>query len=192
VIAVGGALAAAPRRLAPAAIQETTVLANPTQMPAPNDRADASIGARSLALLDGARRALDAAAPVLDLGIRLYVASVFFQSGLTKIANWDSTLSLFENIYAVPVLPPSLAALLGTGVELGFPVLLALGLGSRIAAVVLFVFNIVAVVSYPDLGDVGLKDHQLWGVLLLISLLHGPGRLSLDHLLRTRFGARKA
>jgi len=167
------------------------VLATPTKMPVMNHRAEAGIIPRALALLEHARRALDVATPVLDLGIRLYVASVFFQSGLTKIANWDSTLSLFENIYAVPVLPPSLAALLGTGVELGFPVLLALGLGSRFAAFVLFVFNIVAVVSYPDLGDVGLKDHQLWGVLLLISLLHGPGRLSLDHLLRARFG-RKA
>lgn len=164
------------------------MLANPHEMPAMTLHADRGIAARAAALLDGARRALDLAAPVLDLGVRLYVASVFFQSGLTKIANWDSTLSLFENIYAVPVLPPSLAALLGTGVELGFPVLLALGLGSRFAAFVLFVFNIVAVVSYPDLGDVGLKDHQLWGVLLLISLLHGPGRLSLDHLLRSRFG----
>lgn len=168
------------------------MLATPTQLPAMTTTSAMGFVARAGASLDRARRVFDVATPVLDLAIRLYVASVFFQSGLTKIANWDSTLSLFENIYTVPVLPPSLAALLGTGVELGFPVLLALGLGSRFAAFVLFVFNIVAVVSYPDLGDVGLKDHQLWGVLLLISLLHGPGRLSLDHLLRARFGARQA
>ena len=167
------------------------MLANPTQLPAMTTSSRAGLVARASALLAPARRALELTAPVLDLGVRLYVASVFFQSGLTKIANWDSTLSLFENIYAVPLLPPSLAALLGTGVELGFPVLLALGLGSRFAAAVLFVFNIVAVISYPDLGDVGLKDHQLWGVLLLVSLLHGPGRLSLDHLLCTRVFARR-
>jgi putative oxidoreductase len=167
------------------------VIAQPTSLPAMTPNAEGLV-ARVGAWLAPARRALDLAAPVLDLAIRLYVASVFFQSGLTKIASWDSTLSLFENIYAVPLLPPSLAALLGTGVELGFPVLLALGLGSRFAALVLFVFNIVAVVSYSDLGDVGLKDHQLWGVLLLVSLLHGPGRLSLDHLLRTRLFARRA
>ena len=65
--------------------------------------------------------------------------------------------------------------------------LLVLGLGTRFAAFVLFVFNIVAVVSYPDLGAVGLKDHQTWGLLLLVTLLHGPGALSLDRLLGRRF-----
>ncbi|HEY9064325.1 MAG TPA: DoxX family protein [Burkholderiaceae bacterium] len=133
------------------------------------------------------RRGLDAAAPAVDLAVRLLVASVFFKSGLTKIASWSSTLSLFQNEYAVPLLPPEVAAWLGTGVELFFPVLLVLGLGSRFAAAVLFVFNIVAVISYPDLGEVGLKDHQTWGLLLLVTLLHGPGKLSLDHLLGTRF-----
>jgi len=132
-------------------------------------------------------RGLDALAPAVDLLIRVLVGMVFFQAGMTKIANWSSTVSLFENVYAVPLLPPELAALLGTGVELFFPVLLVLGLGSRFAAAVLFVFNIVAVISYPDLGEVGLKDHQTWGLLLLVTLLHGPGKLSLDHLLGTRF-----
>ena len=56
-------------------------------------------------------------------------------------------------------------------------------------AFVLFVFNIIAVVSYPDLGDVGLRDHQTWGLLLLVTLLHGPGKLSLDHLIARRFPA---
>jgi len=134
-----------------------------------------------------ALRGLDMLAPVLDLGIRLYLASVFFQSGLSKIASWDSTLALFDGEYAVPLLPPEVAAFLGTGVELFFPVLLVFGLGSRFAALVLFVFNIIAVISYPDLGAVGLKDHQTWGVLLLVSLLHGPGLLSLDHWIRGRF-----
>jgi putative oxidoreductase len=112
---------------------------------------------------------------------------VFFQAGLTKFASWSSTLALFESEYRVPLLPPEVAAYLGTGVELGFPVLLVLGLGSRFAAAVLFVFNVVAVVSYPDLSEVGLKDHQYWGLLLLVPLFYGPGRLSLDHLIRRRF-----
>ena len=133
---------------------------------------------------------LDTLAPLADLAVRLLVANVFFQSGLSKLASWSTTVSLFENEYAVPLLPPEAAAFLGTGVELVFPVLLALGLGSRFAAFVLFVFNIVAVVSYPDLGAVGLKDHQTWGLLLLVTLLHGPGALSLDRLLGRRlFGA---
>jgi putative oxidoreductase len=125
-------------------------------------------------------------APVLDLTIRIWVAKVFFLSGLTKIQSWDSTLSLFENEYAVPLLPPEIAAYAGTFTELFFPVLLVLGLGTRFAAAVLFVFNIIAVISYPDLGEVGLKDHQYWGLLLLIPLLHGPGKISIDHLIRRR------
>ncbi|WP_298233609.1 DoxX family protein [uncultured Azohydromonas sp.] len=131
-------------------------------------------------------RGLDHLSPVVDLVLRLFVAAVFFKSGLTKLASWDSTLALFENEYAVPLLPPALAALLGTGVELFFPVLLVLGLGTRLAAAVLFVFNVVAVISYPDLGAVGLKDHQTWGLMLLVTLTHGPGALSLDRLLGRR------
>ena len=136
--------------------------------------------ARLVALPAPLGRALGRGAPLADLAVRLFVAAVFFQSGLTKIASWDSTLALFENVYAVPLLPPALAAVLGTGVELAFPILLALGLGTRFAAFVLSVFNIVAVVSYPDLGAAGLKDHQLWGLLLAVTLLPGPGAISLD------------
>ncbi|HKW82989.1 MAG TPA: DoxX family protein [Burkholderiaceae bacterium] len=152
----------------------------------PTTATDTGLVAQATRALLFARRSLDAASPAVDLVIRLFVASVFFKSGLTKIASWSSTVSLFENEYAVPLLPPEVAALLGTGVELFFPVLLVLGLGSRFAAAVLFVFNIVAVISYPDLGEIGLKDHQTWGLLLLVTLLHGPGKLSLDHLLGTR------
>src|SRR6185369_1177199 len=83
----------------------------------------------------------------------------FLLSGLTKIHDWSVTLALFENEYHVPVLSPSVAAALGTATELSMPVLLALGLGTRFAAAVLFVFNIVAVMSYPDLPDIAVKDH---------------------------------
>jgi putative oxidoreductase len=126
---------------------------------------------------------LDRLAPLADLAVRLWVAMVFFKSGLTKIQSWDTTLLLFENEYRVPLLPPELAALLGTGIELVVPVLLALGLGGRIAAAILFAFNIVAVISYPELEGAGLVQHYVWGILLLVTLLHGPGALSLDRLL---------
>ncbi|NML15428.1 DoxX family protein [Azohydromonas caseinilytica] len=154
---------------------------NPLNLPAapPAVRGAVDLGRRLV-------RGLDLLSPLVDLGLRLFVAAVFFQSGLTKLASWDSTLALFENEYAVPLLPPELAALLGTGVELFFPVLLVLGLGTRLAAFVLFVFNVVAVISYPDLGAVGLKDHQTWGLLLLVTLTHGPGALSLDRLIGRR------
>lgn len=130
---------------------------------------------------------LNAAAPVGDLLLRLWVAWAFWVSGLTKIQSWDSTLYLFENEYAVPLLPPELAAYAGTFAELVFPVLLALGLGARFAAFALWVFNWVAVLSYPDLGAAGLEQHKVWGLMLLVSLLHGPGAISLDHLIRRRW-----
>jgi putative oxidoreductase len=122
----------------------------------------------------------DRVQPVLALVIRLYVARVFLLSGLTKIRSWDSTLALFENEYHVPVLSPAVAAALGTATELGLPLLLVAGLGTRAAALALFAFNIVAVISYPDLSDAGLKDHMLWGALLLVLAVYGPGSLSLD------------
>ena len=121
--------------------------------------------------------------PVSDLLVRLWVANVFFKSGLTKFQSWDTTVLLFTYEYQVPFLSPATAALLGTAAELILPVLLALGLAGRLSAAALFVFNIIAVISYPDLMEAGLRDHQLWGILLLITLTHGPGKLSLDYLI---------
>lgn len=132
-------------------------------------------------------RALEFLQPLFVLGVRFYVASVFFKSGLTKIASMDSTIMLFTYEYQVPLLSPTLAAYLGTAAELVLPVLLVLGLGGRFAAAALFVFNIVAVISYPELNEVGVMQHQYWGVLLLIPLLYGPGKLSIDHFIQRHF-----
>ena len=131
-------------------------------------------------------RVLEWLQPAFVLAVRLYVASVFFKSGLTKIASMDSTIMLFTYEYQVPLLSPTLAAYLGTAAELVLPVMLALGLGGRFAAAALFVFNIVAVISYPDLNEVGIMQHQYWGVLLLIPLLYGPGKLSFDCFIKRR------
>ena len=139
-------------------------------------------------LIDSATKLLtNYGAPILDLVIRFWVGKVFFMSGLVKIQSWSTTLALFESEYQVPVLPPQLAAYLGTGAELILPVFIVLGLGGRIAAAALFVFNIIAVMSYPDLREVGLKDHQYWGLMMLVTLFHGPGKLSIDHFLRRKF-----
>jgi putative oxidoreductase len=125
-------------------------------------------------------------APIGDLAIRLWVANVFWKSGLTKFQSWESTLLLFNYEYEVPLLPPEVAAYLGTTIELLFPVLLALGLAGRFSAGVLFLFNIMAVMSYPGLNEAGFIQHQAWGIMLLIPLLHGPGKLSIDHWLGKR------
>ena len=131
-------------------------------------------------LYAGFAHLLDKLQPIFALAMRLYVAKVFITSGLLKFQRWDSTLALFENEYHVPVLSPQVAAVLGTTAELGLPILLALGIGTRAAALALFVFNIVAVISYPDLSDAGLKDHYWWGALMLVIAVYGPGRLSVD------------
>lgn len=124
--------------------------------------------------------------PLFDLGIRLYVASVFFRSGWLKISDWSTTLQLFEYEYHVPLLPPDVAAVMGTAGELGLPLLLTLGLASRFGAAGLSIVNLVAAISFADISDLGLQDHILWGMLLLVTLLHGPGRLSFDHWLCQR------
>lgn len=122
------------------------------------------------------------------LALRLYIAKVFFTSGLIKLKSWDSTLALFANEYHVPVLSPHVAAVLGTTAEVGLPVLIALGLGTRLAAPALFIFNIVAATSYPDLSDAGVKDHILWGALMLVLFVYGPGKIALDAWLERAFG----
>jgi putative oxidoreductase len=116
-----------------------------------------------------ADRALALAAPLADLLARLYIARVFLLSGWSKISDWDTTLYLFADEYRVPLFPSKLAAVLGTGGELLFPVLLVLGCFTRLSALGLFCLNIVAVASYwhvlMDL-PVALDDHLAWALML--------------------------
>jgi len=129
---------------------------------------------------------LDKSQPLFALAMRLYVAKVFIVSGWLKFSRWDSTIALFENEYQVPVLSPHIAAIMATAGELGFSALLILGLGSRAAALGLFFVNAVAVISYPELSPAGLKDHILWGALLLVVAIYGPGKLSADRFIGVR------
>lgn len=127
-----------------------------------------------------ATRVLEALQPVALLAARLYVGAAFFRSGLTKIADWETTLALFQDEYKVPLLPPHLAALMGTGGELLLPVLLVLGLFGRFGALGLSVVNVVAVLSLEEIAPAALAQHELWGCLLAAVVLWGPGKLSLD------------
>ena len=125
-------------------------------------------------------------APVFDLGLRLFLANVFFKSGLTKIQNWDSTLYLFSDVYQVPLLPSDVAAYLATSAELGLSVLLVLGLFGRFAASGLFILNAVAVISYADLSEAGRNQHLYWGLLLAVLLLISRWQWSIDYWLEKR------
>lgn len=133
-----------------------------------------------------ASRLTEHLAPVFDLGLRLYLANVFFKSGLTKIQSWDSTLYLFSDVYAVPLLPSDVAAYLATGAELGLPILLVLGLFGRFAASGLFILNAVAAISYPDLSEAGLNQHVYWGLMLAVLLFTSRWQWSFDIWLEKR------
>jgi putative oxidoreductase len=127
------------------------------------------------------------AGSALSLALRWYVGWQFFKSGMVKLSDWNSTLMLFQYEYQVPLLPPHLAAWLGAGSELLLPALLFAGLATRPAALALFCVNLTAVISYPALLSAdcpaGLNDHFYWGILMLVLLAFGPGKLSLDTLL---------
>jgi putative oxidoreductase len=95
------------------------------------------------------------------------------------------------------VLPPELAALVGTAGELVFPVLLILGLGARLGALGLSAVNVMAVVSYAHvlLGpgfEAALGQHVLWGFMLAMIAVYGPGAWSLDRLVAPRLGATRS
>jgi putative oxidoreductase len=112
------------------------------------------------------------------------MALVFWRSAQTKLANWDLTVQLFQSEYRVPILPPELAAYIATGVELTTPVLLVLGLGSRLgASAMLAITLVIQLFVYPQ----SYPDHLLWAGPLLYLILRGPGTLSIDHLLRRQF-----
>ena len=148
-----------------------------------------SLAARAWTLGERAIGALERLQPVAQLAARVYVASIFFRSGLTKLRDWDSTLALFHDEYSVPFLNPTVAAFMGTGGELVLPVLLVLGLFGRFAAVGLSVLNVVAAISLMDLPDPALMGHVFWGTLLIALLLWGPGAASLDRFLVPRLRA---
>lgn len=147
--------------------------------------------ARSLRLLQVSSRALDSLYSPFALATRLYVSWVFLKSGWLKISAWDQTLSLFEDEYRVPLLAPHVAAVVGTFGELFFPIFVVLGLAGRLSAVGLFAVNAMAVISYAhvlfqDGFEAAIGQHYLWGFMLLMLSIKGPGGWSVDRLLADR------
>jgi len=112
---------------------------------------------------------------------RIAIAPVFFLSGRTKVAGiftiTDSTVELFRSEYALPLLPPMIAALLATIGEHLFPIMLVLGIGTRAAALgLLGMTAVIEIFVYPDAWP----THLSWAGLLVPLLINGAGRYSLD------------
>jgi putative oxidoreductase len=122
---------------------------------------------------------------LLALPLRAAVATVFWNSGTTKLASWDTTLALFTDEYKLPLSPPEIAAPMAASIELATPVLLILGLFTRGAALVLLgMTTVIEVFVYPQAWP----THIQWAAMLLVLLCRGPGAVSLDHLIARRFG----
>ncbi|TAN25608.1 MAG: DoxX family protein [Castellaniella sp.] len=132
--------------------------------------------------------------PMALLLMRLWVADAFWRAGVVKFADPEGTRVLFENLYHVPVLTPGIAAVLGTWIELIAPWLLGLGIASRLTALFLFAYNLIAVISYPDLWPHGFwiglvnlgdfADHKVWAMMLLAVMSWGAGTWSVDGIVR--------
>lgn len=131
---------------------------------------------------------------------RFSIAAVFWKSGQTKVQGLaidlidgkvelgiprfaDSTLDLFREEYRLPLIPPELAALMATVAEHVFPVLLLLGLATRLSALALLGMTIVIqIFVYPGAYPL----HGLWATVLLYLMARGGGALSIDRLLAHR------
>ena len=120
---------------------------------------------------------------VVALAARVFPAVVFWQSGRTKVEGLtikDSTWFLFQDLYALPLIPSAWAAVMATVAEHVLPVLLVLGLLSRFSAAGLLAMTaVIQIFVFPEAW----VTHGLWAAALLVVVARGPGRLSLDHLL---------
>lgn len=121
---------------------------------------------------------------LLAIPLRIAVATVFWNSAMTKLANWATAMELFREEYRVPLLPPEVAAYMAVSIELTAPVLLLLGLATRpVALVLLGMTTVIEIFVYPQAWP----THIQWAAMLLVLLCRGAGACSLDHLLRQRW-----
>ena len=121
---------------------------------------------------------------LLAIPLRIAVATVFWNSAMTKLANWNTAIELFREEYKVPLLPPEVAAYMAVSIELTAPMLLLLGLATRpVALVLLGMTAVIEIFVYPQAWP----THIQWAAMLMVLLCRGAGACSLDHLLRQRW-----
>jgi putative oxidoreductase len=153
---------------------------------------NAVLGAAPGALRAAWNRVADALArwighSLIALAARFAIAGIFFLSGRTKVEGWltvsDTAIALFADEYRVPLLPPALAAHLATYAEHLFPVLLVLGLCTRLSALALLGMTaVIQIFVYPDAWP----THLSWAALLLYLAGRGAGAVSVDRALGIR------
>jgi putative oxidoreductase len=128
---------------------------------------------------------------LIALCARIFPAAVFWMSGETKVEGWHlkpSAITLFKEEYHLPLVDPVIAAHAAAVAEHLFPLLLVLGLASRFAAFsLLFMTAVIEIFVYPDAWP----THGVWATCFLVVLLRGPGVISLDHLIASKFGLAK-
>lgn len=162
-----------------------------TDSPTPAPTNNSGLYGRAIALHRCFVQGMDRLWCPVALAIRIHMGWIFFSSGLTKLDNWDITVSLFADEYQVPLFPPELAACLATAVELSMPVLLFAGLATRLATLPLIGMTLMIqfITLCPEYFDfcreidyLNANEHWYWLLLFLALLTRGAGRISLDHL----------
>jgi putative oxidoreductase len=146
-----------------------------------HQRVTSALETTGIAWLDAARVWL-ARFPlsIIQLAGRIGVGATFFKAGLLKYQSWEFTVTLFQEEYRVPLLDPAVAARIAMVQELTIPILLFLGLATRIATLPLL--GMIAVIQtfvYPN----AYNEHLVWGAILLLLLTRGPGVFSVDYLI---------
>jgi putative oxidoreductase len=126
---------------------------------------------------------------LIQLAMRVAVGMVFFNSGLLKLNSWEFAIKLFQDEYKVPLLDPVLAARLALLNELTFPVLVILGLATRLATLPLLgMVAVIEIFVYPQAW----VEHLMWASILIFLLSRGAGPLSLDYLVERWFAESEA
>jgi putative oxidoreductase len=126
----------------------------------------------------------------ISLAARIFPAAVFWRSGQTKVEGFhvtDNAIDLFRDEYALPLIDPVVAAKIAAFSEHFFPLLLVIGLASRLSALALLgTTAVIEIFVYPDAWP----EHGIWATCFLVIIARGPGIFSLDHLLARRWRMR--
>ncbi len=120
----------------------------------------------------------------LSLFARIAIAGIFWRSGQTKVNGWEInefTFEMFKSEYNLPLIPYEMAAYIATFAEHFFPILLVIGLATRYSAAALLIMTLtIQLFVYPS----SWPDHAVWAISLLFVMSRGPGKFSIDHLIK--------